>query len=108
MSKRTRRNFSPEFKAKVAIEAVREQHTLSELAAKYNIHPNQISEWKKQLLSSSASVFESGKKVDSSLDSEVEKDELYKAIGQLKMENDWLKKKSDHLFGKGWQDGAGK
>src|SRR5690606_38058414 len=93
MSKRTRRNFSPEFKAKVAIEAVREQHTLSELAAKYNIHPNQISEWKKQLLSSSASVFESGKKVDSSLDSEVEKDELYKAIGQLKMENDWLKKK---------------
>jgi|SRR5690606_777495 transposase len=108
MSKRTRRNFSPEFKAKVAIEAVREQHTLSELAAKYNIHPNQISEWKKQLLSSSASVFESGKKVDSSLDSEVEKDELYKAIGQLKMENDWLKKKSDQLFGKGWQDGAGK
>jgi transposase len=82
MSKRTRRNFSPEFKAKVAIEAVREQHTLSELAAKYNIHPNQISEWKKQLLSSSASVFESGKKVDSSLDSEVEKDELYKAIVQ--------------------------
>ena len=53
-------------------------------------------------------MFESGKKVDSSLDSEVEKDELYKAIGQLKMENDWLKKKSDQLFGKGWQDGAGK
>jgi len=108
MSKRTRRNFSPEFKAKVAIEALREQHTLSELAAKYNIHPNQISEWKKQLLSSSAGVFETGRKGYPAPDSEVEKDELYKAIGQLKMENDWLKKKSDQLFGKGWKDGAGK
>lgn len=108
MSKRTRRNFNPEFKAKVAIEALREQQTLSELAAKYGLHPNQISEWKKQLLASSASVFEGNKKPEEPSDPEGEKDELYKAIGQLKMENDWLKKKSDQLFGKGWQDGIGK
>lgn len=108
MSKRTRRNFSPDFKAKVALEALKEQHTLSELAAKFNLHPNQISEWKKQLLASSSSVFDGGKQPDDSPDWESEKDELYKAVGQLKMENDWLKKKSDQLFGKGWQDGVGK
>jgi transposase len=108
MSKRTRRNFSPDFKAKVAIEALREQLTLSELAAKYNLHPNQISEWKKQLLSSSATVFEGGKRPPDHLDSEAEKEELYRAIGQLKVENDWLKKKSEQLFGKGWLDGIGK
>lgn len=52
MSKRTRRNFHPEFKAKVAMEALREQQTLSELAAKFGLHPNQISDWKKQWLAS--------------------------------------------------------
>lgn len=108
MSKRTRRNFNPEFKAKVAIEALREQQTLSELAVKYGLHPNQISDWKKQLLTLSSSVFEVGKKQEAPFDTGGEKDELYKAIGQLKMENDWLKKKSDQLFGKGWQNGIGK
>jgi len=108
MSKRTRRNFNPDFKAKVAIEALKEQHTLSELASKYNLHPNQISDWKKQILASSASVFEGSRKPDEPSGSQQEMDDLYKAIGQLKMENDWLKKKSDQLFGKGWQDGIGK
>jgi len=107
MSKKTRRNFSPEFKAKVAIEALKEQQTLSELAAKYNLHPNQISDWKKQLLSGSSQVFESATPSKTSPDSDPQKDELYKAIGQLKIENDWLKKKSDQLFGKGWQDSPG-
>ena len=64
MSKRTRRNFSPDFKAKVALEALKEQHTLSELAAKFNLHPNQISEWKKQLLASSSSVYNAPQKLD--------------------------------------------
>ncbi|RZK99030.1 MAG: hypothetical protein EOO89_31530 [Pedobacter sp.] len=63
MSKRVRRNFSPDFKAKVAIEALKEQLTLSELASKYQVHPNQISEWKKQLLASGASVFEGSKRL---------------------------------------------
>jgi transposase len=106
MSRKARRNFSPEFKAKVAIEALREQQTVSELATKYELHPNQISEWKKQLLGGSAGVFDGGRALQQSTPQEdPEKDELYKTVGQLKMENDWLKKKSEQLFGKGFKAG---
>jgi len=108
MSKQTRRNFSAEFKAKVAIEALKEQQTLSELAAKYELHPTQITEWKKQLLGGSVSVFESGKPPTRVAGEDAEKDELYKAVGQLKIENDWLKKKSEQVFGKGWKNGFNK
>jgi transposase len=108
MSKKARRNFSAEFKAKVAIEALREQQTLSELAAKYELHPNQITEWKKQLLGGAGSVFEGGKASAAPPPDDPEKDELYKTVGQLKMENDWLKKKSEQLFGKGWKTGPNK
>lgn len=108
MSKKARRNFSADFKAKVAVEALKEQQTLSELAAKYQLHPHQITDWKKQLLSGSATVFDSPKAGGSPPAEDTEKDELYKAVGQLKMENDWLKKKSEQLFGKGWQDGFNK
>lgn len=108
MSKRTRRNFSALFKAKVALEALREQSTLSELASKYDLHPNQISEWKKQLLSGSEQVFESGHKAEKAESEDKEKDELYKVVGQLKIENDWLKKKSEQVFGKSWKNGFGK
>lgn len=105
MNKKTRRNFSASFKAKVAIEALKEQSTLSELAAKYDLHPNQITDWKKQLLSGSADVFESGKKGGSPPNEDKEKEVLYKTVGQLKVENDWLKKKSEQVFGKNWKDG---
>ncbi len=108
MSKKTRRNFSAEFKAKVAVEALKEQQTLSELASKYELHPNQITDWKKQLLGGSATVFEGGKSATSPPLEDPEKDELYKAVGQLKIENDWLKKKSEQVFGKGWQNGFNK
>jgi transposase len=108
MSKKTRRNFSAEFKAKVAVEALREQQTLSELAAKYELHPNQITEWKKQLLGGAGSVFEGGKAAAAPPPDDPEKDELYKTVGQLKMENDWLKKKSEQIFGKGWKTGFDK
>lgn len=108
MSKQTRRNFSAEFKAKVAIEALKEQQTLSELAAKYELHPTQITDWKKQLLSGSSTVFEGGKPASAPAGDDPEKDELYKAVGQLKIENDWLKKKSEQVFGKGWQNGFNK
>lgn len=108
MSKQTRRNFSADFKAKVAIEALREQQTLSELATKHELHANQITDWKKQLLSGSPGVFEKGKGAVTPAGEDTEKDELYKAVGQLKMENDWLKKKSGQVFGKGWQNGFNK
>ncbi|OMP74590.1 transposase [[Flexibacter] sp. ATCC 35208] len=104
-----RRKFNAAFKSKVAVEALKEQLTLAELAEKYDLHPTQITEWKKQLLSGSEQVFDQGKKADSeATDHQEEKDELYKQIGQLKVENDWLKKKSEQVFGKNWKDGYSK
>lgn len=108
MSKRERRNFNASFKTKVALEAIKERSTLSEIAAKYNLHPNQITNWKKQLLSNTESLFEHGRKRNKLPDIEKQRDELYKVVGQLKVENDWLKKKSEQIIGKNWEDGFGR
>ena len=96
--KKERKRFASGFKAKVAIEALREQQTLSELSVKYELHPTQITEWKKLLLMGSEQLFDKGKSLPDKNNAEKEKDELYKQIGQLKVENDWLKKKSEHLY----------
>lgn len=72
-----RRKFSSSFKAKVAIEALREQQTLSELSVKYELHPNQITDWKKQLLSGSEQIFSSGEPLQDKAKQKNEKDELY-------------------------------
>lgn len=108
MNKKTRRKFSASFKSKVALEALKERMTLSELAAKYELHPNQITNWKKQLLSGSEQIFEGGKEGRKPEDEAKEKDELYKVVGRLKVENDWLKKKSEQAFDKNWEDGFNK
>lgn len=96
MKKQTRRKFSPEFKAKVALEAAKEQLTLSELAKKFEVNPVIISRWKAEFLANIAAAFnnkpeqkEDGEKVD------IEK--LYAQIGQLKVENDFLKKNCKKL-----------
>ena len=88
--KRIKRSFSAEFKAKVAIEALKEQKTISELAQQYELHPNQISQWKQQFLANAASTFVA----ESSDTKELEKqrDELFQKVGQLTVENDFLKK----------------
>ncbi|SHL56745.1 transposase, partial [Flagellimonas taeanensis] len=86
----TRRKFTPKFKTKVVLEALKERHSLAELAQKYEIHPTQISAWKRDFLDGAEQVFESGKK-DARSETEREKDKLLKAIGQLKVENDFLK-----------------
>jgi transposase len=104
----SRRKFTPGFKAKVTLEALKEQQTMAELAQKFELHPNQISLWKKQALHGFSHLFDHGNIPDSSPQLEKEKDELYKQIGQLKVENDWLKKKSEQLYGKNWKDGFGK
>ena len=86
----TRRKFTPKFKTKVVLEALKERHSLAELVQKYEIHPTQISAWKRDFLDGAEQVFESGKK-DARSETEREKDKLLKAIGQLKVENDFLK-----------------
>lgn len=95
MSKQTRRKFAPEFKAKVALEAVKNQQTLSEIGLKYGLSPVVISKWKSELLENMAGVFEkdSKKKEENSPDVE----ELYAQIGKLKVENEFLKKSCKKL-----------
>lgn len=90
MSKK-RRKFKPAFKARVALEALKEQKTLSELSKKYNLHPNQISQWKNQLKREAGGAFEKkNNRKEKSQQKLIE--ELYKQVGQLKVELDWVKK----------------
>jgi len=86
MSKRPRRNHSPAFKARVALEAVKDGQTLVELAERFQVHPNQIMEWKKQLLERAEEVFSKDRKAEMGPDIR----ELHAKIGQLAMENDFL------------------
>ena len=90
---RTRRQFSAEFKAKVALEAIREQRTLNEIASEYGVHPNLVREWKKQVLSEMPAIFTSTKESDAQ-ERETEKERLFQQIGQLQYELAWLKKKA--------------
>ncbi|MCX6253785.1 MAG: transposase [Bacteroidia bacterium] len=91
MMKKTKRKFSAAFKTQVVLEALRERSTLSELAQKYELHPNQISTWKQKFLTLADQVFDSDTKQNRDVDKE--KEEIYKQIGQMKVEIDWLKKK---------------
>ena len=91
--KNGRKNHSGRFKAKVALEAVKGIKTLSELASKYEVHPNQIRKWKQQLLDQISDLFVDKRRRKSN-DDEKLKEQLYQQIGQLKVENDWLKKKA--------------
>lgn len=86
----TRRKFSAKFKAKVVLEALKERSSMAELAQKYELHPQQITNWKKEFLASAEGVFEHGKK-SRKTEAEQEKDQLLKTIGKLKIENDFLK-----------------
>ena len=88
----TRKQYSPKFKAKVAVEAIRGERTLSQLASQFHVHPVQIGQWRKTALEQLADLFVDGRKNKGS-DGEVEKDALYEEIGRLKVELDWLQKK---------------
>ena len=89
---KTRKRYSAEFKAKVALDAIKETETLSQLSSKYAITASQISEWKKQLLEGALTVFDPPKQGKERSD-EVFISRLYQQIGQLNVELDWLKKK---------------
>ena len=86
MTRRPRRNHGPAFKAKVALEAIKENATLSELAQRFEIHANQIIQWKKELLGRADELFEKGKRKDDGPDI----GELHAKIGELTMEKDFL------------------
>lgn len=93
---RKRRVFSAPFRAKVALAAVRGDKTTAELASKFAIHTSQVTAWKKQLLEQATGLFEDGRRKRG--DERLAKDEeLYEQIGRLKMEVEWLKKKSAEL-----------
>lgn len=90
---RTRRRFDGVFKAKVALEAIRELKTISEIAKQFKVHPNQVTTWKKQLLGGASLVFEGEGFSSKKGNDEREAAELYEQIGRLKVELEWLKKK---------------
>ena len=89
--KRSSRKFDSAFKAKVAIEALKERETLSGLAVRYDLHPNQIRQWKQDFLENSSVVFEQ-KGSNSKQGPAIDVDKLYSKIGELEMEKDFLKK----------------
>jgi transposase-like protein len=87
-----RRNYDPNFRARVALEAIKGNRTLSEISGEYKVHPNMIVKWKKELVLKLPTIFQ--KPDNAELSEAIEKnDELYKEIGKLKMEVDYLKKK---------------
>lgn len=88
--KKSRRKFSSKFKFQVVLEALKERETLAEIAKKYEVHPNQITTWKREFLDKAEDVFDRKKSVQD--ETEVESDALYQQIGKLKVENDFLKK----------------
>ena len=91
----TRKPRNAQFKSQVALEALKNQKTINELAAEYEIHPNMISKWKKQLLDGLPSIFADGR-TKAVQNDEALQGRLYEEIGRLKVELDWLKKKLPH------------
>ena len=88
--KKSRRKFSADFKTKVVLESLSERLTATELAQKYELHPNQIAQWKREFLDHASEVFKSGKQDQQQSQEDVS--QLYRKIGQLQVENDFLKK----------------
>lgn len=89
-----RRQFGPELKKRIALEAIKEQQTINEIANKHQVHPAQIRKWKKELLDGAVSIFEDPRKRQGDLKKQEHQESvLQQKVGQLIIENDWLKKK---------------
>jgi transposase len=91
-----RRRHSANFKAKVALEAMKKERTTAQLSSEFGVHPNQITQWKKKALEELPSIFSIKRKKEVKAAEDLQS-ELYRQIGQLKVELDWLKKKSEQL-----------
>ena len=94
-----RKQYSSEFKAKVALEAVKGEQTLSELSQRYEVHPNMIAKWKSQFMEAAPKIF-ADKSCKENKNLELNVDNLYKQIGILQVERDFLRKKYKQIFGK--------
>lgn len=92
-----KKNHDSKFKARVALEAIKGEKTIVQIASEYKVHPNQVGQWKKQMLEKLPEIFEKGDRKKEK-DTSKEVDELYRQIGHMKIENDWLKKKLDPFF----------
>ena len=93
MSERKRKSFTSQYKTKVALEAIRGAKTVNEIAQEFGVHPTQVGEWKRDLLTQAPGIFET-KRGPKPEDPSSSPERLYAEIGRLKMELDWLKKKS--------------
>jgi transposase-like protein len=101
-----RRTFSAEFKAKIVLELLRGEKELTVIASENEIAPNQIRNWKAEFLENAAAAFDDKKSENLKAElkeKESETDTLYKKVGQLTTQVDWLKKKSEELFGSDWE-----
>jgi transposase-like protein len=89
----TRKQYSPKFKARVAVEAIRGDKTLSQLGSQFKVHPIQIAKWRKLALDQLPELFVDGRKTPRAGNGDADSEALYGQIGRLKVELDWLKKK---------------
>jgi transposase len=86
-----RKKYSPEFKAKVALAALKNEETIADLAQRFGVHPTMIASWKRSLREGAADIFGKSQKTRKQVDTKI--DELHRQIGQLKVENDFLSRK---------------
>ena len=95
---RKRKQYSPEFKAKVALAAIRGDKTIAQIGAQYGLHPAQVNTWKRELLENASELFDKGKSASKAkTEAKAENDELYRQIGKLKVERDFLAERSAQL-----------
>lgn len=88
-----RKKVEPAIKAKAALEAYKGENTIAEIAAKYQVHPNMVTKWKRELMDRAAAIFDRKKEHQAEAETREKIDDLHKNIGELTMERDWLKKK---------------